>query len=165
MPLPDRPVDGAEIATDWGQAIHDYTFAPKGCISSGTGATCSTTATNLPIDAAVEDPGGWVDIVNNKLVAPTGAEGLYTLMANFNGFNGTAGDNMRGIVLLNGSQYATAVAVGDGGTHVVWNVVALVSISAGDVITFQGQKRGSGTNPSIALDAVALVRIGAELGA
>ena len=164
MPLPDRPVDGAEIATDWGQAIHDYTFAPTGCTAHGAGVTCTTTATNLPIDVADDDPGGWVDIVGNRLVAPTGADGLYIIMAAYNAVSGTLGDNVRGIVLLNGSQYATALADSDGGVHVVWNVVSLVDVSAGDVFTFQGQKRGTGSNPGVSV-VVSLVRIGAELGA
>jgi hypothetical protein len=165
MPLPDRPVDGAEIATDWGQAVHDYTFAPTGAVALGGPVTCTSTPTNLPIDVAINDPGGWVDIVNNRLVAPAGADGLYIIMAVFNAVSGTANDTVRGIILLNGTQVITALADSDGGVHVVWNAIALVDVSAGDVFTFQSQKRGSGANPSVQVQPASIIRIGAELGA
>jgi hypothetical protein len=47
----------------------------------------------------------------------------------------------------------------------VWNIVALVDVSAGDVFTFQAQKRGSGANPTVLVQPASIVRIGAELGA
>jgi hypothetical protein len=84
MPLPSRPVSGTTIDSEWGQAVHDYTFAPSGCQASGGAVTVSTSAVQLPIDTAVDDPGGYVDIAGDRIVIPTGGDGLYNLSLSAN---------------------------------------------------------------------------------
>ena len=75
MPLPDRPVAGADIETEWGQAVHDYTFAPSGCrCTGGAVSVTSSTPVVLPIDTATEDPGGYVDTAANNVEVPVGAK-------------------------------------------------------------------------------------------
>jgi hypothetical protein len=72
MPVPDRPIDAAEIATEWGQWVHDFVFAPAGCrVTGGEVAAPSGDAwVTLPIDTASVDPGGYADLTNNRLEVP-----------------------------------------------------------------------------------------------
>ena len=59
MAFPDRPCRLAAIETDWGQAVHDYTFAPAGCKAHAPTATsCGTTSVPLQLDTVDDDPGG-----------------------------------------------------------------------------------------------------------
>ena len=90
MPLPTRPVADATIETDWGQAIHDYTFAPAGCLVSGSAVSMPSggTLATLDLSTADDDPGGYLDAANDRIVIPTDGEGLYAISAHVNTVNG-----------------------------------------------------------------------------
>jgi hypothetical protein len=165
--IPDRPDPGEATLASWGQPVHDAVFTPVGAICNGAAVgvvRSSSTSTQLPIDAAIDDPGGWVDTVGNRMVAPPDADGLYVVMATFNSVGGAQDDGVRGILVVNGVTRATALAESDGGVNVVWNIVMLLQLQEGDVITFAGQNRGSGATPNVSLNSGAVVRIGAALG-
>jgi hypothetical protein len=164
MTMPDRPDPGEVTLASWGQAVHDALFTPKGAICSGAAVACGSTPTALPIDSALDDPGGWVDTVGNRMVAPVDSDGLYVLMAAFNSVGGTADAAIRGAVNVNGVQRATALSQSDGGVNVVWNIVMLLQLVAGDVLTFTGANRGGGATPNISLISGAVVSIGVALG-
>lgn len=167
MTMPDRPDPGEATLADWGQPVHDAVFTPKGAICTGGAVgvvTSSTASTQLPIDSALDDPGGWVDTVNNRMVAPADSDGLYIVMAAFNSVGGTQDDGVRGIVARNGVTLATALAESDGGVNVVWNIVMLLQVAEGDVLTFHGQCRGSGATPNVSLNRGAVLRVGYAIG-
>jgi hypothetical protein len=166
MPLPTRPVASATIETDWGQQIHDDTFAPKG-FSAHTVTTASVGASFVGVhfDVADDDPGGWLDAANDRAVAPTGCEGLYLIVARFNTVDGTDGDQTMFGVYVNGSLVSSGFAVNDGGTNVPGLVVDMYDVAAGDVFQVKARKRGSGANPTVTLTSFKAVRLGREFGA
>src|SRR5678815_750467 len=78
MPLPSRPVSITTIDSEWGQAVHDWTFAPAGCHVRNSGTvTKNSTPGILPLTEAVDDPGGWLDAANNQVIVPADKGGLY----------------------------------------------------------------------------------------
>lgn len=168
MTLPDRPVDDAEIATDWGQAVHDYVFAPKGCdLTTATTRVVNATAggQHCHLDVATDDPGGFLDAPNDQAVVPTGGEGLYLIDLALNTVNGTAGDQTRAYIYINGVQWKSGIEDNAGGVNVSVTVTGMHALVAGDIITVTAQKKGSGTNPTVKVTSLQLVRLGAELGA
>lgn len=165
MPLPDRPVDAATIDTDWGQQVHDYTFAPKGCELAGTTRTVNTTPDELDISIATDDPGGFMDAGENAAIVPTGGEGLYLVCVRMNAVGGDAGTQSRVWLYINDAGFASAVEDNDGGVNVVVALTILVNLSAGDKVEVFGQRRGSGTNPTVHVLQLQLLRMGAEYGA
>jgi hypothetical protein len=165
MPLPDRPVAGADIETEWGQAVHDYTFAPKGCQLHGTTRTVTTTSGQLDLSVADDDPGGFLNAVNDRAVVPSGGEGLYFLDVVMNSVNGDVGDAVRLYVYINGTVWKQQLEDSFGGVNVRIAATGLVALTAGDLITVFGQKKGSGTNPTVYVISFQLMRVGAEYGA
>ena len=167
MPVPDRPVDGAEIATDWGQEIHDRTFAPKGCLLAGAGVTVAdNTFVNLPITSAIEDPGGWHDSVNDRAEVPPDAEGLYVFDSLFETDDLDSAASLRCYVYLNGVGIARQTEQGDDSVQMHVRVSGHVTLAAGDQITTKAKKIGTaGASISVALLGISLIRVGAEYGA
>lgn len=168
MPLPDRPADAEDIATDWGQEIHDRVFAPKGCLVHGGTVSSNISPVNtLPIDTADDDPGGWMDAANDRLVAPPGAEGLYILYCRATSTGGSTGDSVRVLLYVNGSfvvgtveQCVTSeqISIMLAGVH--------LDITAGDVILLKTQKVGTvGAAPTTGITHLSLIRIGDGYGA
>jgi hypothetical protein len=167
MPLPDRPVANTTIDSEWGQAVHDWLFAPKGCESSGGSRTVSNTAGGLrvSIDTAVSDPGGFVDTVAGHIEVPTGADALYLINLVLDSVNGTSTDEVRAFIYVNGTAYAHALEDSAGGTHVRVGVTAVIALTAGDIIEVYAQKKGSGTNPTVYVQSLQVVALGHEYGA
>lgn len=167
MPLPTRPVDAADIETEWGQQVHDYTFAPKGCEVSGGSRTVSNVTGGLRIsfDTAVNDPGGFHDVVAGNLTVPTGGEGLYIMFLVVDSVNGTTGDETRAFLYINGVARAHSLEDNAGGTHIRITVSVLAQLTAGDIITAYAQKKGTGTNPTVYVESLRIARIGADYGA
>jgi hypothetical protein len=164
MPLPSRPVSLTTIDSEWGQAVHDYTFAPSGCRCSG-GAVTVTTQVTLPVDTALEDPGGYVDTAGNRVVVPTGGDGLYLISVRVGTITGATTSDTRAFIYINGSQICAATTSNEAGTAIQIPMNMVDNLTAGDIVTVQAIKRGTGTSPSVSLLTLALVRLGAELGA
>jgi hypothetical protein len=164
MPLPDRPVAAAAIETEWGQAVHDYTFAPAGTSVYGGALTVSTLSTLL-LQYVDDDPGGWADTANRRIIVPTGHEGLYTVSASYSSVNADAGKTIRFWLRINGSNVNTDTMLGDGGINVFGSMMTVEQLAAGDIIDIRGELRDGGTHPQITVRALRTVRIGAELGA
>lgn len=166
MPLPDRPIEGAEIATEWGQEIHDRVFAPSGCQvhSSGAGAV-STTPNQLDLSVIDEDPGGFVG--SDLVEIPTDRGGLYDVFVRGNSVNGSAGAGFttRFLLDLNGATISTGIADNEGGTNVTIPVSWTGLLSAGDQLKVYAQRRGGGTNPDVQVNSMVVLRRGAEFGA
>ena len=166
MPLPDRPVANTTMESAWGQAVHDYTFAPKGCDLNGTTVNVvDTTPDKCYLHLAADDPGGFLDAANNQAVVPTGGEGLYIIDATINSVNGGAGTQTRIWVYINGSPWRWANEDNNGGTNVSVSTNGLADLTAGDTVQVWCQRRGSGADPTVHVLHLQLVRIGAELGA
>ena len=167
MPIPDRPVSGELIESEWGQAVHDDTFAPKGCRVSGSSAVnISTTYAGLPMDTGDDDPGGWLDGANDRIEVPTGADGLYTLNMQYRTTTGTDGQTVLCSYAINGTPTAAAVVNCLTGQSPQVNLNGVETLSAGDIITVQGRKLASGgATPTLQLMSLTIVRIGQELGA
>lgn len=168
MPLPDRPVSAAAIESEWGQAVHDYTFAPSGCTVHGaTNTSVGSSLSKMSLSTADDDPGGYLNAANNRLVVPTGHEGLYAVFLKARSVNGSAGAGFqtRASIYKNGSGVAFDNDDNAGATNVIVTVIWIGDVSAGDIFEVYAQKRGSGTAPDVTVDALTIVRLGAELGA
>lgn len=168
MPVPDRPIDAAEIATEWGQQVHDYTFAPAGCRCTGgeVAAPSSDAWVTLPIDTASEDPGGYVDTSLNRLEVPDGGAGLYLVIIRAASDDGAASDFAQFRLMINGAEYVRSpVRQQEGGTVVSEYLTTSAPLEVGDLLTVQGRQIGSGTRADVSLTNLQIVRLGAELGA
>jgi hypothetical protein len=168
MPLPSRPVANTTIDSAWGQAVHDWTFAPKGAdLTTATTRTVDTTVggQHVHLDVAVDDPAGFLDSGNDRAVVPAGADGLYLIILKLDSVGGSVGDVTRAYIRINGTNYASALEDNAGGTHVPVTVVTFLALSALDVIEVYAQKKGSGTNPTVFTEALRFIRVGNEYGA
>lgn len=167
MPLPDRPVAGADIETAWGQDVHDRVFAPKGChVYGGAVTAVQNVVTQLPLDTAASDPGGMLDAANDRVEVQTGGEGLYVYDATIAISGGTSSDFMRVSLRVNGSDEKEDQAAFDTGTITRISVVGIIELTAGDLFTFHALKRGSaGADPDAYVETLRLVRIGDDYGA
>lgn len=167
MPLPDRPIDAAEIATEWGQQVHDYTFAPAGCRCTGgdVAAPSSDAWVTLPIDTASEDPGGYLDTVNNRAEVPANGAGLYSFTIRAASDDGDADDFAQFRLMINGAEFVRSpVRQQAGGTVVSEYINVTAALDVGDLVTVQGRQIGSGTRADLSLTNLLMVRIGFELG-
>lgn len=164
---PSRPVTNTAIASEWGQGVHDRVFAAWGArVSGGAVSVPASASTKLPIDTAVEDPGGWADLANDRLVVPTGRAGLYLIAATVNSVNGAVGSQTRGMLFINGVLASSAIENNEGGTNVTFTVFVTESLSAGDQLAVYALLRNdSGADPSVSLTRLEVVFIADELGA
>ena len=168
MPVPTRPTDGAEIATDWGQAIHDYTFAPTGVEASGAAVAMLAAAANrvLPLDTPDDDPGGWLDAANDRLEAPDDAEGLYLCRVLVAAVDGGGSDEIVAELLFNGANVMRMGPVESlGATTIPVQGTTFLRIVPGDLIQVRARQVGSGARADVDIRSIILVRQGAELGA
>lgn len=168
MPIPTRPVDGAEIATEWGQYVHDYGFAPAGCNVSGGAVTMAAAAANsiLPIDTAIDDPGGYMDAAGDRVEIPTGGEGLYLIRPFLHFVDAATTDEAVGELLLNGANVGRVGPIESlGATNAPLTGVFFFDLVAGDQFQVRARQVGSGTRGDVSIVSLFLVRMGAELGA
>jgi hypothetical protein len=165
MTTPSRPVAAASIETEWGQAVHDYTFAPAGFEAVGNAVTVTTTVTAIPIDGATQDPGGWLDLTANTATVPTDRAGLYLVMARLDSSVGVNGDQVRGYIRRNGGEITRNVEDSETGGTVILTMQTIASFTAGDIVTVHARKVGSGANPSVLLSRFFMIRIGDVIGA
>ncbi len=168
MTAPDRPVDGAEIATDWGQQVHDFTFAPSGfSVHGAANNTVGTSFSKMPLAVAYEDPGGFLDGANNQIEIPTDRGGLYSGFVTMNTANGSAGAGFstRSVLRVNGSDVASAKEDNNGGSNVKFSIDFLVVLAAGDILTIYSQRIGAGTSPDVTVELFNAIRVGYEFGA
>lgn len=167
MPVPTRPVDGAEIATEWGQAVHDYTFAPTGCEVNGGVVAMAAAAANtiLPIDTGNDDPGGWLDAANDRIEAPDDAEGLYIVRPFVAAVDGGGSDEIVAELLFNGTNILRMGPVESlGATTIPVTGVTWVRIVPGDIMQVRARQVGSGARADVDLRSLLVMRVGAELG-
>lgn len=165
MPVPDRPVDGAPTATDWGQEIHDRVFAPAGVECHGAGVTVTTTVTQIPLDTADQDPGGFLDAAGDRLVIPTDREGIYDVICRLDVTSGVDGDGVRGYVRRNGGEITRGYEDSETGAQSILTMVTNAGFVAGDVVTVHAKKKGSGANPTVLVSRLIILRRGQEIGA
>ena len=168
MPVPDRPVTLTTIDSEWGQAVHDYTFAPKGCeVHSSAAVSVGTSGVKQNIDVADDDPGGFLDAANDQVVVPTDGGGLYVIFMQGRTVNGSIGTGFktRFALNINGTSVALGNEDNEGGTNLQVPITWFGVLSAGDIVTVFAQRRGAGTNPSTSVDSLILIRLGAEFGA
>lgn len=164
---PTRPVDGASIATVWGQEVHDATFAPKGSIVHGGSITLLATVGSyrtLPLTVADDDPGGWLDDVHYRLEVPPDAGGVYALFARLNTVDGDDGDQVRAVIRLNGAAIAGDSAVSNGSGNVPFGVSGVAVLSPGDQLLIAATKIDAGATPDMTVFSFAAIRIGEEMG-
>ena len=166
MPVPDRPVANTTIDSEWGQAVHDWTFAPTGCdLTAATGQTVSAALAHLNLDTATEDPAGFLVAASDEAEVPTGADGLYFVSLNINFVNGDDGTSSRGYLFLNGSSYAADTVPNRGGTNVQGQITTLIPLTAGDILQAWAERLSAGTNPTVKVNFLRLLRVGNEYGA
>lgn len=163
MPIPTRPDEGEEIATDWGQQVHDDTFSPKGARLQGPNSAIGTSEEQLGLDTGLDDPGGWLDAANDRAVVPTAADGLYAVMVRGRSIDSTA--LTRILMYVNDAETSRAQQEGEGGSAVPLLIAEIRPFVAGDEIVFKAKRIGSGDDPDVRITEAAFVRIGREWGA
>ena len=162
MADPTRPVDGAATETEWGQAVHDSVFTPRGTRVAGGAATAvGTTFEQLQLNTAVDDPGGW--LASDALTVPVGAGGLYDYYLDVQTDNGEADERTRVQLRVNGSSVKSFYVSQDGANAVTDDRAGLLELSAGDVITIYAAKTG-GTDPDVLVRSLAIVRRASSIG-
>ena len=163
MPDPTRPVTGAPIESEWGGAIHDAVFTPRGVrVAGGASTAVGTTLEQLQLNTAVDDPGGW--LASDSITLPSGSDGLYTVFLDAQTDNGSVGERTRVQLRVNGAGVQTFFIDNNGTTAETDARSFLVPLSAGDVVNVYAGKTG-GTDPDVLVRALAIIRIGSELGA
>jgi hypothetical protein len=167
MPVPDIPAPHESIASEWGIDVHQRVFAPKGCRVSGAESTVTSAAITIQLlDVADDDPGGWLDDANNRLVVPVGAEGLYNGGVIGSTRNGVDGGETRLFIYVNGSEVARTIEDHETGLTSTLSISLIgLDLTAGDVITYRAKKYGTGANPLVAVQRASWVRCGAGYGA
>lgn len=156
MPDPTRPVAAAPIATDWGQAVHDISFTPKGCVASSASTAISSTMTKLPLTI------GGPNLSGNAWVCPEA--GYYWLHAtdviNAAGSGLTAhrvGIYKNGAQLTPAGPWHANTLAGSGTEHAL-----LALLAAGDTIDVYAGTN-SGTSGVTAFGYLNAIRIGTSL--
>lgn len=165
---PTRPVSGATIASDWGQAVHDYTFAPAGVIAHGGAALAMLSAgafRKLNLDVADEDPGGYLVVASDQVEVPAGGGGLYLCLISGNSDNGDAADETNPRLQVNGVDVARDQVQQEGATAVIWNIMWAGVIAAGDILSVRCRQIGSNARADVLIESFILVRLGDEVGA
>lgn len=166
MPIPDRPVSGELIEAEWGQEVHDRTFAPKATLVHGTASTLTgTSSVQLDLSTGDDDPGGWLDAANDRLVVPSGADGLYDMFVRATSTSGEDGTSVRIYLMLNGSEYVRFQEDCDTGIQITISGSPHIDLTAGDVLTVRGQRIGATPAPQVTVARLSLVRQGDERGA
>lgn len=168
MTLPTRPTSGTTIDSEWGQAVHDYTFAPAG--GSVSGADVSTEAGSLvprklPLDTAVDDPGGWLDASNDRLEVPAGGAGLYLVRAWVRSDEGASSDETRAYIRVNNVEVSRATEGQEGATAISVVIVDFLELVEGDLIAIWAAQVGTGSRATVGVVSLKWVRLGAEFGA
>jgi|SRR5690349_12396602 len=163
MPDPTRPVAGAPIESEWGGAVHDAVFTPRGTrVAGGASSSVGTTLAQLQLNTAVDDPGGW--LASDALTVPSGGDGLFDAYLDVQTDNGSVGERTRVQLRVNGSAVQSFFIDNNGTTAESESRTFLVPLTAGDVLTVYAAKTG-GTNPDVLVRALAIIRRGSEIGA
>lgn len=166
MPIPTRPVSGAVIGSVWGIGVHDFTFAPAGCILSGgdVAMLAAQAYRDLPIVTADEDPGGYLDAANLRAEVPADGEGLYLIVLRVNSDDGAATDETSVILRVNGVEAGRATAGNEGATDVTLELTLIEPLSVGDQISVRARQLGVGDRADVRVRSLSMVRLGYELG-
>lgn len=163
---PTRPADGAATETEWGQAVHDAVFTPRGTRVAGGASTTVTASTTSPqqlqLNTAVDDPGGW--LAADTLTVPSGAAGIYLVVLDVSTDEGDSGEATRIELRLNGTAQLKFLIPGEDSTTVFEYRTGLLELSAGDTINMWAGKSG-GTSPVVLVRGLALLKLGDEIGA
>ena len=163
---PTRPVDGAATETEWGQAVHDAVFTPRGTrvaggASSSISAVSPTTA-QLQLNTSVDDPGGW--LAADTLTVPAGATGIFDVFLDVQSDNGD--DDQRTLIQVkkNGSVVKQFFMQQEGSTATFDGRAWVFDLTAGDTLNVWAGKTG-GANPDVLVRSLDIVRRGDEIGA
>ena len=167
MPIPTRPVSGAAIASEWGDAVHDQVFSPKASDCGGASTSVLNTFSPFLLDMSVatDDPGGWLDAANDRQVVPTDADGLYTWFCRADSSVGVDGQHIRIYLFLNGAEFTRFQSDCDTGSTITISGMCHIDLVAGDVLTVYAAKKGSGADPHVGLITSSVIRHGYERGA
>ena len=163
MPDPTRPVVDAPTAQEWGAAVHDAVFTPRGVrVAGGATVAVGTAFEQLQLNTAVDDPGGW--LASDKITIPSGATGLYEYWLEVRTDNGDADERTRVQLRVNGGNVKAFFIDQDGATSITDGRSGLLALDALDEITVYAAKTG-GLDPDVDVISLAILRRGTEIGA
>ena len=164
MPDPTRPVDDATIATDWGQAVHDQVFTPKGCEVHGVVTNIGSTLARLDLSVVDDDPGGWLVAASDELEAPADTDGLYWGAGVVQVDEST--ERFRIALYHNGTKILSMLVQGEGSTSIQEAIgPRLFRIAAGDTVYFEAQRTTGSGSGELRVLSWTMLRAGSELGA
>jgi hypothetical protein len=167
MTLPSRPVTATTIDSEWGQAVHDYTFAPAGGAVSGADVSTeagSLVPRKLPLDTAIDDPGGWLDASNDRLEVPANGAGLYLFRAWVRSDEGSSSDETRVYLRVNNVEVSRVTEGQEGATAISCVLVDFLTLVEGDVIAVWAAQVGTGSRATVGVVSLKWCRLGAEFG-
>ena len=162
MPIPTRPAAGADVETDWGQEIHDRVFAPKGTRVRGAATSVGSTVEQLPLEEALDDPGGWHTPASHLVEVPTDGGGLYLVSLRVQADESDA--VTRFYLYLNGAAVTGQGLIGEGSTSVAGTIFQPMELADGDQLTAWA-RRGTGADPDVRVLELFAIRVGDSLGA
>ena len=163
MPDPTRPVAGAPIESEWGGAVHDAVFTPRGArVAGGASSSVGTSPAQLQLNSAVDDPGGW--LASDALTVPSGGDGLFDCYLDVQTDNGSVGERTRVQLRVNGAVVQGFFIDNNGSTAETEARTFLLPLTAADVVTVYASKTG-GLDPDVLVRALAVIRRGSEIGA
>ena len=162
MTMPDRPDPGEATLAAWGRDVHDAVFTPLGTRVAG-GATLSvgTTLAKLPLNTAIDDPGGWLDATNDQVTVSEA--GLYEFSLDVRTDEGTAANRTRVHMRRNGVRVVGFFVDQDGAAFEVDGRGGLIQLAGGDVIEVWASTTG-GANPVVSVEVLSFVRRGLAIG-
>jgi hypothetical protein len=138
-------------------------FTPRGTrVAGGASSAVGTTPAQLQLNTSVDDPGGW--LASDSLTLPSGSDGLYVVFLDVQTDNGSVGERTRVQLRVNGATAQAFFIDNNGSTAETDARSFLVPLTAGDVVNVYGSKTG-GLDPDVLVRALAIIRIGSELGA
>ena len=160
--VPPRPVAGAVISTAWGGDIHDRALTPMGIFCSGASMVgIGSTETKLALNTINYGNAEFLDNVNDQIVIPVGAAGLYIFTSMFQFINTASWVRIRpfknGAVHIGGCQ-----GWGSGGTTHFTGFTYIAAAAEGDVYDFRAS--ADAADPAdVAAIRCGIMRIGNNL--
>ena len=164
MTMPDRPDPGEATLAAWGRDVHDAVFTPLGCRVAGGGTlSVGTTLAKLPLNTAVDDPGGWLNATTDQVTVSVDGAGLYEFSLDVRTDSGTASERTRVHMRRNGVRVVGFFVNQDGATFEIDGRGGLIQLDGSDVIEVWASTTG-GTNPVVNVEVLSLVRRGLAIG-
>jgi hypothetical protein len=164
MTMPDRPDPGEATLASWGQPVHDAVFTPLGTrVAGGAAPAVGLTLTKLPLNVALDDPGGWLNTALDHVTVPVDGAGLYDFSLDVTTDNGDDSSRTYVNVHVNGVNRIAFYIDQEGTTSHTDGRGGFIPLDDGDVIEVWARVL-HGAHPNVSVVQLALVRRAIAIG-